>query len=102
MRQKTGRHTKTSRLHVCALLPPSFRKQFPFIYPFSGTVQAVKYVDVIPRVTGYITERKFVEGSIVEKDQWLYEIDPRPFQAALDVVEADLTRSECATHLLDG
>ena len=69
------------------------QKTVPIIYPFSGTVQAVKYVDVIPRVTGYITERKFVEGSIVEKDQWLYEIDPRPFQAALDVVEADLTRS---------
>ena len=70
------------------------QKTVPILYPFSGTVQAVKYVDIIPRVTGYITERKFVEGRIVEKDQWLYEIDPRPFQAALDGAQADLTRSE--------
>jgi len=74
----------------------------PIIYPFSGTVQAVKYVDIIPRVTGYITERKFVEGSIVKKDQLLYVIDPRPFQAALDSAQADMTRSEAQLTLWTG
>ncbi len=74
----------------------------PIIYPFSGTVQAVKYIDIIPRVTGYITERKFVEGSIVKQDQLLYVIDPRPFQAALDSAQADLTRSEAQLTLWTG
>ena len=74
----------------------------PIIYPFSGTVQAVKYVDIIPRVTGYITQRKFVEGSLVQQDQLLYEIDPRPFQAALDGAQADLTRSEAQLTLWTG
>ena len=74
----------------------------PIIYPFSGTVQAVKYIDIIPRVTGYITERKFVEGSIVKKDQLLYVIDPRPFQAALDSAQANLTRSEAQLTLWTG
>ncbi len=74
----------------------------PIIYPFSGTVQAVKYIDIIPRVTGYITERKFVEGSIVKKDQLLYVIDPRPFKAALDSAQANLTRSEAQLTLWTG
>ena len=74
----------------------------PIIYPFSGTVQAVKYIDIIPRVTGYITERKFVEGSIVKKDQLLYVIDPRPFKAALDSAQADLARSEAQLKLWTG
>jgi len=74
----------------------------PIIYPFSGTVQAVKYIDIIPRVTGYITERNFVEGSLVKKDQLLYVIDPRPFQAALDSAQADLTRSEAQLTLWTG
>lgn len=74
----------------------------PIIYPFSGTVQAIKYVDIIPRVTGYITERKFVEGSIVKQDQLLYVIDPRPFKAALDSAQADLARSEAQLKLWTG
>ncbi len=74
----------------------------PIIYPFSGTVQAVKYIDIIPRVTGYITERKFVEGSIVKQDQLLYVIDPRPFKAALDSAQASLTRSEAQLTLWTG
>ena len=66
----------------------------PIIFPFSGTVQSVKHVDIMPRVTGYITERYFTEGTMVKEGEPLYLIDPRPFQAALDSATAQLERDQ--------
>ncbi len=62
----------------------------PIVIEQSGTVKAVKRVDIYPRVTGYIFERNFTEGSFVEKDAELYLIDPRPFQDRLDQLKAQL------------
>ena len=57
---------------------------------FSGTVQSVKTVQIIPRVSGYIEKRSFIEGAEVKTGDPLYEIDPRPFQATLDQLNAQL------------
>ncbi len=57
---------------------------------FSGTVRAVKKVEIIPRVTGYLQERYFTEGAFVQKGTPLYLIDPRPFEAALAEAQAQL------------
>jgi RND family efflux transporter MFP subunit len=62
----------------------------PILMQFSGTVQAVKTVEIIPRVSGYIEKRSFIEGAAVKTGDPLYEIDPRPFQAALDQLNAQL------------
>lgn len=62
----------------------------PIAMQFSGTVQAVKTVEIVPRVSGYIEKRSFVEGAEVKTGDPLYEIDPRPFQAALDQLNAQL------------
>jgi multidrug efflux pump subunit AcrA (membrane-fusion protein) len=62
----------------------------PIVMQFSGTVQSVKTVEIIPRVSGYIEKRSFVEGAEVETGDPLYKIDPRPFQAALDQLNAQL------------
>ncbi|HEX5078325.1 MAG TPA: efflux RND transporter periplasmic adaptor subunit [Geminicoccaceae bacterium] len=62
----------------------------PIVMRFSGTVQAVKTVQIIPRVSGYIEKRSFVEGAEVKTGDSLYEIDPRPFQATLDQLKAQL------------
>ncbi|MCH2178580.1 MAG: efflux RND transporter periplasmic adaptor subunit [Mariniblastus sp.] len=63
-------------------------KTIPRQLEFTGTLQAVKSVDIRSRVAGYLDSRHFIEGSIVEKDQLLYQIDPRPFQAQLDAAKA--------------
>ncbi len=57
---------------------------------FSGTIKAIKTVDIIPRVSGYIDERHFEEGTFVKKDDPLYLIDPRPYKAKLDADMAQL------------
>ena len=62
----------------------------PIVMEFSGTIKAIKTVDIIPRVSGYINERHFEEGTFVKKDDPLYLIDPRPYKAKLDALEAQL------------
>jgi RND family efflux transporter MFP subunit len=62
----------------------------PIIMEFSGTIKAIKTVDIIPRVSGYIDERHFTEGTFVKKGDPLYLIDPRPYQARLDALMAQL------------
>jgi len=47
-----------------------------------------------PRVSGYIIKQNYKEGSVVSKGQVLFEIDPRPFKAALDQAKAQLAQAE--------
>ena len=59
-----------------------------------GTVQAYKMVTVKSRVDGQIVKVAFEEGQEVKVGDPLFQIDPRPFQAALDQATANKTRSE--------
>ncbi len=65
-------------------------KKIPIVLEYSGTVKAVKTVNIIPRVTGYLEKRYFTEGATVKKGDPLYLIDPRPFKARLDAAMAQL------------
>jgi RND family efflux transporter MFP subunit len=47
-----------------------------------------------PRVSGYIIKQDYKEGSVVKQGQVLFEIDPRPFKAALDLAIAQLAQAE--------
>jgi multidrug efflux system membrane fusion protein len=60
---------------------------------FSGRLQAVNTVDVRPRVSGYVDRVAFSDGARVKKGQLLFQIDPRPFQAEVDRLTAERTRS---------
>jgi len=60
---------------------------------FSGRLQAVNTVDVRPRVSGYVDRVAFTDGARVKKGQLLFQIDPRPFQAEVDRLIAERTRS---------
>jgi multidrug efflux system membrane fusion protein len=51
---------------------------------FTGRTDAIQALDVRARVTGYLVEMPFKEGSEVKKDDLLFRIDPRPYQAQLD------------------
>ena len=47
-----------------------------------------------PHVTGYIIKQNYKEGSVVRRGEILFEIDPRPFKAALDQAKAQLAQAE--------
>ena len=68
----------------------------PIVMEFSGTIKAIKTVDIIPRVSGYIEKRYFEEGTIVQQGDPLYLIDPRPYQARLDAYKAQLKLDQAA------
>jgi RND family efflux transporter MFP subunit len=61
-------------------------------FEFPGQTEAVGEVEVRARVTGYLMKVNFVDGQDVKKGDMLYEIDPRPYQAALDRAKGDLVR----------
>lgn len=58
---------------------------------FTGRTDAVNSVNIIARVTGYITRMPFKEGSEVKAGDLLFEIDPRPYQAQLDQAKSQVT-----------
>jgi membrane fusion protein, multidrug efflux system len=60
---------------------------------FSGRLQAVNTVDIRPRVSGYVDRVAFTDGARVKKGQLLFQIDPRPFQAEVERLIAERTRS---------
>ena len=66
---------------------------------FTGRLEAVESVEIRPRVTGYIESVNFTEGSIVRKGELLFVIDPRPYRAALDKANAELTRAQARAEL---
>ena len=51
---------------------------------FTGRTEAVEAVDIRPRVTGYLVQIPFKEGSDVKKGDLLFQIDPSPYKAQLD------------------
>ena len=72
------------------------QQKIPIIKEYSGTITSVKNIDIVPRVSGYIMQRFFTEGTVVKKDDPLYLIDPRPYQAKLDAALARLTMDQSA------
>ncbi len=55
---------------------------------FTGRLEAPESVNIRPRVSGLIERVAFNEGSLVNKDELLFQIDPRPFQAEVKRLEA--------------
>src|SRR4051794_31101757 len=57
---------------------------------FTGRFEPVESVDIRARVSGYLQEVHFKDGQMVDKDQLLFVIDPRPFQLAVERAKADV------------
>jgi multidrug efflux system membrane fusion protein len=69
-------------------------KDVPIIVRGIGTVQAYKSVVIKTRVDGQIVKVAFEEGQFVHAGDLLFQIDPKPFQAALDHAAAAKRRDE--------
>lgn len=57
---------------------------------FTGTTEAVEMVDIRARVEGFLISIDFEEGTTVKRDDLLFQIDPRPFQATLAQAKASV------------
>jgi RND family efflux transporter MFP subunit len=66
---------------------------------FSGRFDAVNHVDIRPRVSGYISSVNFADGTVVQKGQVLFVIDPRPYEADYQRAAADLDQAHAQAAL---
>jgi RND family efflux transporter MFP subunit len=64
---------------------------------YPGHLEAVEMVEIRPRVAGYIDSIHFQDGTEVKAGDLLFVIDPRPYQAELEQVQA--RRQQAETHL---
>jgi len=67
---------------------------FPIAMSGIGTVEAYNTVDIHAQVTGTIERIGFVEGQTVHPGSLIAQLDPRPFQAALEEAQANLKRDQ--------
>ncbi|MEJ5021113.1 efflux RND transporter periplasmic adaptor subunit [Ochrobactrum vermis] len=61
---------------------------------FTGHLEATKVVELRPRVGGAIDAVSVPEGGLIESGKLLFQIDPRPFEIALDAAKAQLQQAK--------
>src|SRR6266850_584069 len=69
-------------------------RDVPMYGEWVATLDGYVNAEIRPQVAGYIIKQNYTEGSLVRKGQVLFEIDPRPFQAALDRAKGDLAQAQ--------
>src|ERR1700723_1942895 len=70
------------------------QKDVPSYSEWVATLDGYVNAQIQPQVTGYVIRQTYKEGSFVRKGQILFQIDPRPFQALLDQVNAQLAQAQ--------
>jgi multidrug efflux system membrane fusion protein len=66
----------------------------PIVYDGLGTVTSLATVTVRTQINGQLTEIGFKEGQLVKKGDFLAQIDPRPYQVALEQAQGSLAKDE--------
>jgi membrane fusion protein, multidrug efflux system len=70
------------------------QKDVPIWKEWIGTLDGLWNAQIRPQVTGYLVRQTYTDGAFVKKDQLLFEIDPRTFQAAVDQYKGQLANAE--------
>ena len=70
------------------------QQDVPVYREWIGTLDGMVNAEIKAQVTGYLMKQVYTEGSLVREGQPLFEIDPRPFQAALDQAKAAVAQAE--------
>jgi len=85
-----GWPTPEANVLTIATQPVTLSRELP------GRTSAYRVAEVRARITGIVLKRHFTEGADVRAGQLLFEIDPEPYQAALDSARANLARAEAS------
>lgn len=72
------------------------QRDVPIIKEWIGTLDGFTNADVRAQVTGYLLRQGYQEGAFVKTGQLLFQIDPRPFQAALDQAVGQLAQAKAS------
>src|SRR5580704_6881314 len=72
---------------------PVQQKDVPVYREWIGTLDGLVNADIKAQVTGYLVQQAYTEGSFVKQGQLLFQIDPRPFQAAVDQARGQVAQT---------
>jgi len=72
------------------------QEDVPIFGQWIGTLDGLVNADVRAQVTGYLLKQGYQEGAFVKQGQLLFQIDPRPFQAALDQAQGQLAQAKAS------
>jgi RND family efflux transporter MFP subunit len=72
------------------------QESVPIYGEWIGTLDGLVNADVRAQVTGYLLKQGYQEGAFVRQGQLLFQIDPRPFHAALDQAQGQLAQAKAA------
>ena len=70
------------------------QKDVPIYSEWIGTTDGMVNAEIRAQVSGYLLKQYYTEGAFVRRGQLLFEIDPRPLQAALGQANGDLARAQ--------
>jgi RND family efflux transporter MFP subunit len=73
---------------------PVMQQDVPLYTECIATLDGYVNAQIQPQVSGYLLKQNYTEGTVVQKGQVLFEIDPRPFEAALQQSKGQLAQAE--------
>ncbi len=73
---------------------PVTQADVPIYHEWLGTLDGLVNAQIRAQITGYLLKQDYREGDPIKKGDLLFEIDPRPFQAALDQAKGVLAQAE--------
>ncbi|MBO0720878.1 MAG: efflux RND transporter periplasmic adaptor subunit [Blastocatellia bacterium] len=78
------------------------QRDVPIYSEWIGSLDGMVNAEIRAQVSGYLLRQVYREGSFVRKGQLMFEIDPRPFQAALDQAKGDLAKANAQLAQANG
>ena len=78
------------------------QQDVPLVAEWVGTLDGYVNAQIQPQVGGYLIRQEYREGSRVSKGQLLFQIDPRPFQAALAQAQGQLEQAQAQVAQAEG
>src|SRR6266481_283238 len=69
-------------------------RDVPVYHEYLATLDGFVNAQIQPQVSGYLIKQNYLEGALVGKNQVLFKIDPRPFQAIVDQAKAQVAEAE--------
>lgn len=96
-KEPVGTGTQNVQVGIVVVEP----KTIPFEIEQIGQTQASQSVEIRTRVQGWLLSRNFQEGARVQADQILFQIDPKPFEADLQIARAQLAQAQASLASAD-
>jgi len=100
-RSKSGK-TPQAAAPLEVEVAPVEQQDVPIHTEWIGTLDGMVNTVITAQVSGYLIRQVYREGSFVRKGEVLFEIDPRPFQAAVDQAKGDLARAQAQLTQANG